>query len=139
MNFDVNMGDLLIHSDRSFLRDLMRQAEATEGGGQRKTYRIVNDTADGFGVRQVQFSDGVSAREDDSLFCWRVQFTLSEKLSNPERVEKRRPANAATAQGAPGQAVGGGTSAAGEPGSTAELSGFESTLKRVDDWLGSGQ
>ena len=127
------------YADKSFLRDLMRQAEATEGGGQRKTYRIVNDTADGFGVRQVQFSDGVSAREDDSLFCWRVQFTLSEKLSNPERVEKRRPANAAKAQGAPGQAVGGDTSPAGEPGSTPELSGFESTLKRVDDWLGSGQ
>ncbi len=79
------------YSDKSFLRDLMRQAEATEGGGQRKTYRIVNDTADGFGVRQVQFSDGVSAREDDSLFCWRVQFTLSEKLSNPERVAEAPP------------------------------------------------
>lgn len=124
------------YTDKSFLRDLMRMAESTEGGGQRKTYRVVNDTAEGFGVRQVQFSDGVSAREDDSLHCWRVQFTLSEKLSNPERVEKRRPANASTAQGAPGQAVGGDTGAAGEPEKGAELTGFETTLKKLDTWLG---
>lgn len=124
------------YADKSYLRDLMRLAEATEGGGQRKTYRIVNDTAEGFGVRQVQFSDGVSAREDDSLFCWRVQFTLSEKLSNPERVEKRRPANGVNAQGAPGQGVGGGSSASGESGKGAELTGFEATLQKVDTWLG---
>ncbi|MER2095693.1 MAG: DNA-binding protein [Pseudomonas qingdaonensis] len=124
------------YTEKSFLRDLMRMAESTEGGGQRKTYRVVNDTAEGFGVRQVQFSDGVSAREDDSLHCWRVQFTLSEKLSNPERVEKRRPANASTAQGAPGQAVGGDTGAAGEPEKGTELTGFETTLKKLDTWLG---
>ena len=35
----------------------------------------------------MHFSDGVSAREDDILSAWRVQFTLSEKLSNSERVE----------------------------------------------------
>lgn len=127
------------YQEKSDLRDLMRLAEATEGGGQRKTYRIVNDTAEGFGVRQVQFSDGVSAREDDSLFCWRIQFTLSEKLSNPERVEKRRPANGVNAQGAAGQAVGGGGSAAEEAEKGAELSGFEATLKKVDNWLGGSE
>lgn len=125
------------YDQKDHLRELMRLAEATEGGGQRKTYRVVNDTAEGFGVRQAQFSDSVSAREDDSLFCWRVQFTLSEKLSNPERVEKRRPANTATAQGAPGQAVGSDAGTAGEPGERTELTGFETTLKRLDDWLGS--
>ena len=127
------------YQEKSDLRDLMRLAEATESGGQRKTYRIVNDTAEGFGVRQVQFSDGVSAREDDSLFCWRIQFTLSEKLSNPERVEKRRPANGVNAQGADGQAVGGGGSAAEEAEKGAELSGFEATLKQVDNWLGGSE
>ena len=124
------------YQEKSDLRDLMRLAEATESGGQRKTYRIVNDTAEGFGVRQVQFSDGVSAREDDTLFCWRIQFTLSEKLSNPERVEKRRPTNSVSAKGAAGQAVGGATGAADETENGAELSGFEATLKKVDNWLG---
>lgn len=115
------------------LRNLMRLAEATEGGGQLKTYRIVNDTAAAFGVRQVQFSDGVSAREDDSLAAWRVQFTLVEKLSNPERVEKRRPGNAVASQSAPGQTVAAAADDSGEPAQ--ELTGFEATLKKLDNWL----
>lgn len=126
--------------DHQFLRTLMRLAEATEGGGQLKTYRVVSDTAAAFGMRLVQFSDGVSAREDDILQCWRVQFSLTEKKSNPEKVEKRRPKNGVTSQSGPGASVGG---AAGGPGgegsSTQGLSGFEATLKKVDDWLGGGQ
>lgn len=125
--------------DNPFLRNLMRLAEATESGGQRKTYRVVNDTASAFGVRQVEFSDGVSAREDDNVRAWQVQFTLSEKLSNPERVEARRAGNGVTQQGAPGQSVTGpGTGADGgngEPGKT--LTGFEATLKKLDNYLGN--
>lgn len=114
------------------LRDLMRLAEATAGGGQLKMYRIVNDTAAAFGIREVQFSDGVSAREDDTLNQWLVQFTLSEKLSNPEKVEQRRKANGVASQSAPGQAVSG---AGGADGAGQELSGFEKTLKKLDDYL----
>lgn len=117
------------------LRTLMRLAEATAGGGQLKMYRIVNDTAAAFGIREVQFSDGVSAREDDTLNQWLVQFTLSEKLSNPEKVEQRRAANGVTSQSAPGQAVG-GSGGAGGSGQGQELSGFEKTLKKLDDYLG---
>lgn len=121
--------------DQVQLRDLMRLVEATEGGGQLKTYRIVNDTAAAFGIREVQFSDGVSAREDDSLNAWLVQFTLSEKLSNPERVENRRAGNGVTSQSGPGSAVGGAAAGGDGTGKPEELSGFERTLKRVDDWL----
>ena len=121
--------------DHPFLRSLMRLAEATGAGGQLKTYRVVNDTASAFGVRQVEFSDGVSAREDDTLRAWLVQFTLSEKLSNPERVETRRSGQSVTQQGAPGQSVTGpGTGGNGEPGQ--ELTGFESTLEKLDNYLG---
>ncbi|MHC8315692.1 baseplate complex protein [Pseudomonas sp. LB3P31] len=121
--------------DNAFLRKLMRLAEATGTGGQLKTYRVVNDTASAFGVRQVEFSDGVSAREDDSLRAWLVQFTLSEKLSNPERVETRRAGKSVTQQGAPGQSV--TAPGAGETGENGEeLSGFEATLKKLDNYLG---
>jgi hypothetical protein len=123
--------------DNTFLRNLMRLAEATETGGQLKTYRLVNDTASAFGVRQVQFSDGVSAREDDSLRAWLVQFTLSEKLSNPERVETRRAGKGVSQQGAPGQSVSApGAGEARAPGE--ELTGFEATLKKLDNYLGGG-
>lgn len=120
--------------DKVQLRTIMRLAEATAGGGQLKMYRIVNDTAAAFGIREVQFSDGVSAREDDTLAAWLVQFTLSEKASNPEKVEARRASNGVSSQSAPGQAVG-GSGAAGESGSGQELSGFEKTLKKLDDYL----
>lgn len=122
--------------DSAYLRNIMRLAEATGSGGQRKTYRVVNDSASAFGVRQVEFSDGVSAREDDTLRSWQVQFTLSEKLSNPERVETRRAGNGVTQQGAPGQSVTApGAGGSGEPGQ--ELSGFEATLKKLDNYLGN--
>lgn len=112
----------------------MRLVEATAGGGQIKTYRIVNDTAAAFGMRQVTFTEGVSAREDDSLRAWLIQFTLTEKLSNPEKVEGRRSGNAVTAQSGPGGAVGGtGSDSSSGP---EELTGFEATLKKVDGWLG---
>ncbi|AJO81047.1 hypothetical protein [Pseudomonas sp. MRSN 12121] len=114
------------------LRDLMRLAEATAGGGQLRLYRVVNDTAEAFGVRQVEFSDGVSAREDDTLCQWQVQFTLSERQSNPEKVEGRRPGSRVKAQGGPGQSIGEG------PDSTTDapgLTGFEKVLKKVDTWL----
>ena len=116
------------------LRTLMRLAESTQGGGQRTTYRIVNDSAEAFGIRQVEFTDGVSAREDDSLAQWIIQFTLSEKLSNPEKVESRRAGNPVTSQSAPGDGVAG----AGDGSSTApqELTGFEAILKNVDTYLG---
>ena len=121
--------------DHPFLRSLMRLAEATGAGGQLKTYRVVNDTASAFGVRQVEFSDGVSAREDDTLRAWLVQFTLSEKLSNPERVETRRAGKGVTQQGAPGQSV--TAPGAGERGEAGQvLTGFEATLKNLDNYLG---
>ncbi len=125
------------YKDSSQLRALMTLAEATEAGGQRKTYRVVNDTAAAFGVRQVQFSDSVSAREADTFKAWMVQFTLTEKLSNPEKVEKRRPAAAVSQQAASGTAVGSAGGTAGEgTGSSTELTGFETLLKHVDDYLG---
>ena len=130
----LTFSGLIRHADADWLRTLMRLAEATESGGQLKTYRIVHDTAAAFGMRQVQFSDGVSSREHDTLQAWLIQFTLTEKLSNPERVEGRRTGNTVASQSAPGQGV------AGESGSDPEkpgqeLTGFESVLKKIDNWM----
>ncbi|WP_055128634.1 hypothetical protein [Pseudomonas mediterranea] len=122
--------------DRVQLTELMRLAEATASGGQLHLYRIVNDTAEAFGVRQVEFSEGVSAREADTLKAWLVQFTLSERESNPEKVEGRRTSNKVDAQGAPGGAIGDG---GGTSRDNPALSGFEKVLGRVDKWLGGSE
>ncbi|WP_024672895.1 hypothetical protein [Pseudomonas syringae] len=122
----------IAYKNLAYLRTLMRLAESTESGGQLKTYRIVNDTAEAFGIRQVTFSEGVSAREDDSLSQWIIQFTLSEKHSNPEKVESRRASNPVTSQSASGEGVTG----AGSGTTPQELTGFEAVLKKVDTYLG---
>lgn len=123
--------------DRADLVALVALAEATAGGGQRKTYRVVNDTAEAFGVRQVEFAENFSSREDDALRAWQIQFGLSEKLSIAEKVETRRPGNAIKAQAGTGQAVGGAAGSDGGDGTPqpAGLSGFEKVLKRLDDAL----
>lgn len=118
--------------DEDHLLSLMRLAQATVAGGQLATYRIVNNTAAAFGVREVQFGDNVSVSEDGSLRAWQVQFSLSEKLSVPERVEQRSPTNAVQQQRAPGEPVLG---ADGQPAPPAELSSFEKVLETVDNWL----
>lgn len=123
---------LIPYRDQIHLVEVMRLAEATAAGGQLRTYRVVNDTAEAFGVRQVIFSDTITAREDDSLSAWRVQFTLTEKLSNPERVETRRPVSDVLQQGGAGESV---TAPSTEPDAP-ELNGFERILKRVDDYVG---
>lgn len=128
---------LIPYRDRTHLMALIRLSETTVEGGQRKTYRVVNDTAEAFGVRQANFSDTITAREDDSLAAWRVQFTLSEKLSNPERVETRRPENKVNHQAGSGSSV--SYPVVTPEASAPELSGFESLLKRVDDYLGPAQ
>lgn len=126
---------LIPYRDHLHLVDIMRLAETTAAGGQLKTYRVVNDTAQAFGVRQVIFSDTLTAREDDSLSAWRVQFTLTEKLSNPERVEIRRPDNPVQQQAGTGDSV---AAPPAEPDAP-ELNGFERILKRVDDYVGPAQ
>lgn len=120
------------------LQTLMRLAEGTEGGGQQTTYRIVNDTAQAMGIRQVTFTDGVSAREDDTLQQWIIQFTLTEKLSNPEKKEQRRAGNGVASQSAPGDGVAGsnGSAVSGQDEAPQELTGFEAVLKKVDNYIG---
>lgn len=81
---------IMPYRDRQHLTELIGLAEATTPDGQLKTYRLVNDSAEAFGIRQVQFSDNLSIREDDNLHAWQVQFGLIEQHSVPEKIEARR-------------------------------------------------
>jgi hypothetical protein len=117
--------------DEVQLQSLMRLAQSTAAGGQLTVYRVVNNTAAAFGIRQVQFSENVSVSEDGNLRAWQVQFSLCEKLSVPERVEQRSGTNPVNKQGAPGEPA---LDANGNP-VVAELDGFERVLKTIDDYL----
>ncbi|RBO83444.1 hypothetical protein [Marinomonas aquiplantarum] len=55
--------------------------------GTRKIYNIDNQTAKAFAIRQVKFSDKLTARELDDAQAWLVSFVLIEHQSISEKVE----------------------------------------------------
>ena len=74
--------------DSGTLKALTKMVEAVDAGtGKRKVYTIVNDTADAMCIRQVRFSERLTAQELDDVDAWAVSFVLLEHLSAPEKVE----------------------------------------------------
>lgn len=70
------------------LKALTKMVEAVDAEtGKRKVYTIINDTADAMGIRQVRFSERMTAQELDEVDAWAVSFVLLEHLSAPEKVE----------------------------------------------------
>lgn len=111
------------------LSDLRQLAESLEKNGGRKIYRVVNDTATAFGVKQAQFSDNFSAREDDNLKQWQVQFVLTEYDSTAEKKEQRQKANngaKVTNQSSTGEKI------EAEQSEQEQLNTFEKILKYAD-------
>ncbi len=78
----------------SELSEIVLLSTATdEAKGTRKVYNIENQTAKAFSVRQVRFTERVSAQELDDTQAWSVSFVLVEHLSIPEKVEAISIAN----------------------------------------------
>lgn len=72
----------------SELSEIVLLSTATdEAKRTRKVYNIENQTAKAFSVRQVRFTERVSAQELDDTQAWSVSFVLVEHLSIPEKVE----------------------------------------------------
>lgn len=88
----------ILFTDAGHLSDLFNMAEVTEAGA-RMIYRISNRTANTLGIKQVRFASKIDAVEQDSTRQWRVNFTLSEYRSVPEKKEQRLPQATANQQG----------------------------------------
>lgn len=80
------------YSDIKNLAELVLLSTETTEDGSRKKYKIVNQTAAAFNIRQVRFSERFSAQELDGAQAWSVTFVLVEQLSVPEKVEEKRVA-----------------------------------------------
>lgn len=79
------------YKDSDFLKDIKLLSMAKdETKGTRKVYNIENQTAKAFGVRQVRFTDEVTAQELDEEQAWSVAFTLVEHLSIAEKIETQK-------------------------------------------------
>lgn len=88
----------ILFKDAGHLSDLFNMAEAVEAGA-RMIYRISNRTAGALGIKQVRFASKIDAVEQDSTRQWRVNFSLSEYRSVPEKKEQRLPQATANQQG----------------------------------------
>lgn len=115
------------------LRELIRTAEATDANGKLVVYDIVDPTAQGMNIRQVQFDETLNVRDLIEKKAWRVTFTLSEYLSIPEKTEQRQQTETPEEQSAEGEQVASANTE--EQGGTEELTGFEKVLKFADDAL----
>ncbi|MGO3406741.1 baseplate complex protein [Marinomonas sp.] len=78
------------YEDSSYLKTIKQLSTAKDDEGKRVVYNINNQTAAAFGVRQVRFTDKVSANEMDDTHAWSVSFTLIEHLSIPEKIEEQK-------------------------------------------------
>lgn len=119
--------------DADHLRNLVRLAESVDSNGKLTVFDIVDDTAQAMNIRQVQFNDAFNVREMGDKKAWRVNFTLAEYLSVPEKTEQRQPVQAAETQSADGDPV--AATAAEEQAGPQELTGVEKVLKWADDAL----
>ncbi|MFT5788009.1 MAG: hypothetical protein ACI8SJ_000104 [Shewanella sp.] len=88
----------ILFKDATHLSDLFNMAEALDAGA-RMIYRISNRTANTLGIKQVRFSSKIDAVEQDTQRQWRVNFTLAEYRSVPEKKEQRLPEATANQQG----------------------------------------
>lgn len=133
-SFSVSL--LIKFKDEKKLTELIRAAESVDSNGRLRIYTVVDRTINVASVRQVQFDDNVSWREDEDLHAWQVSFSLVEYKSVPEKTEQRQAKKTAT----PTASITGAattatpdTTAAEQP--AAPLTGFEAFLSRVDKAL----
>lgn len=85
------------YEDTDVLSKILQLSIATDGSkGARSIYNINNQTASAFGVRQVRFTERVSAQELDGTHAWSVTFVLVEYLSTAEKIEDQLNADSDT-------------------------------------------
>ncbi len=112
---------------------LMELARSTDSKGKQTVYNIVNNTAKTCKIRQVTFTENLTAGEDEGLRQWQVNFTLVEYRSVSEKTEQRRAKPAANAQVADSR-----TTTSTVPPATnrdEQLTGFMGVLKKLDEAL----
>ncbi|PMT73896.1 adenine glycosylase [Vibrio parahaemolyticus] len=127
--------NLLVPFEHSeWLTDLVELAEATDENGARTVYRIGNDAAKAMKFYQAKFTGELNIAEQDQTMAWRVNFTLTEKLSVPERKQQREPIKAA-AQQTQGENTNEVIESDSIPPNT-QLTDFERILQYTDDALG---
>lgn len=89
----LDVSGLIAFKDIDQLVLLENMSSAKDENGDRKIYRVVNDLASAFKIRQVKFVGKFSSVQQDNPLAWRVSFTLREYNSIAEQKETRTKDN----------------------------------------------
>jgi hypothetical protein len=85
----LSVSGLIAFKDIAQVVLLESMSSTKDESGDRKIYRVVNDLANAFKIREVKFVGRFSAVQQDNPLAWRVSFTLRENNSVAEQKETR--------------------------------------------------
>ena len=121
-------------SDAAVLKQLNTLVKTTDANGALMVHPITDGTADAMNINEVRFTDTLAVRRIEDIEAWRISFKLEEFNSDAEKNEALKnpvgTAPTATALGTPVNAD--------DPNavlSNRVLTGFETMLQHVEDWL----
>lgn len=87
---EINVTGIIAYRDKQNLTDLFNLAEAVDKKGEQAKYRVAAISAEAINMREVQFSEEISAVEQPNLLAWQVSFKLREVNSVSEKKEQRK-------------------------------------------------
>lgn len=87
---EINVTGIIAYRDKQNLTDLFNLAEAVDKKGEQVKYRVAAISAEAINMREVQFTDEISAVEQTNLLAWQVSFKLREINSVSEKKEQRK-------------------------------------------------
>lgn len=87
---EMTVSGLIPYRRKEWLEKLFSLCEASDKKGAQTKYRVSSRSAEAANMREVQFSDKLTAYEQDQRQAWRVDFKLREVNSVSEKREKRK-------------------------------------------------
>lgn len=131
---ELRVSGLIPYTNPAMLTRIYSLAEAKNGDGSKKRYRVAHSLAQAVKFREAIFTTGVDAVEQTNAMAWLVNFTLAEYSSVAERKAQQASKGG---KNATIQTAGGTATAGAADGETAESrSWFESVLQKVDNAIG---
>ncbi|SHO57903.1 baseplate complex protein [Vibrio quintilis] len=86
----LSVTGLISFTDIEQLKTLEAMSAAKTETGDRKIYRVVDDLANAFKIREVKFSGRFSAEQQSDVMAWQVSFSLREHKSAAEQKEQHQ-------------------------------------------------
>lgn len=96
---ELRVTGFIPYSRKEWLTQLFNFAESEDKKGKQSKYRVSCTAAEAVNMREVQFSDEVSATEQNGQLGWAVSFTLREVNSVAEKKDQRKKKPKAKVQG----------------------------------------